>query len=135
MALTVATSLIESLRAEAARAAPHECCGLLLGGEGRIDAILPAGNVAREPRHRFEIDPAVLIAAHRAAREGGPKVIGCYHSHPDAAAIPSATDGAAAAPDGAIWLILGRDGVSGWRAVERGRLFDRFDPVPLHIAP
>ena len=73
MALTVATSLIESLRAEAARAAPHECCGLLLGGEGRIDVILPAGNVARDqaeaaglplvaPPIRLCTDNAVMVA-------------------------------------------------------------------------
>ncbi len=83
-----------------------EVCGLLLGAPGRIDAILPAANIASDPARHFELDPAVLIAAHRAARAGGPAVIGHYHSHPSGVAMPSATDAACAAPDGGFWLIV-----------------------------
>ena len=92
MALTVPRSVMQALREHARAAEPEECCGLLLGREGRIEAARPAANVARERRTRFEIDPQALIDAHRAARAGGREVIGYYHSHPAGAARPSATD-------------------------------------------
>ncbi|MFM6831200.1 MAG: Mov34/MPN/PAD-1 family protein, partial [Novosphingobium sp.] len=64
----------------ASAAHPLEACGLLLGaGCGVMDA-LPAANIAPDPAHHFEIDPAALIAAHRAARSGGPEVVGYFHS-------------------------------------------------------
>src|SRR3546814_6701011 len=50
----------------------------------------------------------------------GPAIAGCYHSHPCGPAEPSARDAAAAAPDGALWLIVGEieDGRAArlWRA-------------------
>lgn len=63
-------------------------------------------NVAPDPLRHFEIDPAALIAAHRASRAGGLAVLGYFHSHPNGLARPSATDARAAAGDGRIWAIL-----------------------------
>lgn len=116
-----------------AAADSHEVCGLLLGGEGRITDIRPAANVALDPARHFELDPATLIAAYRAARSGGPAIIGHYHSHPSGHAAPSATDAAAAAPDGSLWLIVGTGAARLWIAGpgEGGRV--RFAPVPLDI--
>jgi proteasome lid subunit RPN8/RPN11 len=99
-----------------AAAEATEICGLLLGEAGRIDAILPAANVAADPARHFELDPAVLLAAHRAARAGGPKIVGHYHSHPSGVAEPSATDAACAAPDGRLWLIVAGDAARLWVA-------------------
>jgi len=107
------------MRATTTDSAFDECCGLLLGRE-RIEEIRPAANVAAEPRHRFEIDPQALIDAHRAARDGGPQVIGYYHSHPTGPAEPSATDRAMASGDGRVWAIVGTDGVTFWRDDEHG---------------
>ena len=89
---------------------------MLLGAAGRIDAVRPASNVAPDPSRHFELDPAVLIAAHRAARDAGPAVIGHYHSHPSGVAVPSATDAACAAPDGTLWLIVAGDVARLWIA-------------------
>ena len=111
------SALAETLRREAEAAWPRECCGLLLGAPSthesvtlasvpRIVRTVPASNVATDPLRHFEIDPAVLIAAHRAARHGGPRVLGYYHSHPSGIAAPSATDKAQAAGDGSIWAII-----------------------------
>jgi proteasome lid subunit RPN8/RPN11 len=93
-----------------------EICGLLFGDDVLIDAFAPAANVAPDPRRHFEIDPATLIAAHRAARSGGPGVAGYYHSHPSGVAEPSATDIASAVADGALWLILAAGGARLWVA-------------------
>ena len=112
----------------AAVAAPREACGILLGEGARIDAALPAANVAADPLRHFEIDPAALIAAHRAARAGGPRVVGYYHSHPGGEPRPSATDRACAAGDGRVWAIVCRGDVTFWRDGA-----SRFEALPYRV--
>jgi len=100
---------------EAAQAAhPHECCGLLLGRFGRIETARPARNVHSQPATHFEIDPQALIDAHRAARQGGPSLIGYYHSHPGGEPYPSRTDQEQSAGDGSIWAIIAGTRVMFW---------------------
>lgn len=99
-----------------------EICGLLFGTERTIEAVKPVENVAMDPSRRFEIDPAALIAAHRAQRHGGPTLIGHFHSHPTGLAEPSPRDEAEAAGDGALWLILGAGQAGLWRSETPGRL-------------
>lgn len=116
MKFTMTRGIARDLLAQAGKAVDEEVCGLLLGDDaGHIDAILPAANVHPDPRRFFEIDPAVLIAATRAARGGGAQVIGCYHSHPSGVAVPSATDAAMAARDGKLWAIVADDTIGWWR--------------------
>lgn len=111
--IEVTRDVLAQLRAEAARAHPREACGLLLGRGARIEGIAPAANVHPEPLTRFEIDPAALIAAHRAARAGGPELVGYYHSHPAGHPLPSATDCEHASGDTRIWGIVAGEEV-GW---------------------
>lgn len=114
MKFTMTRGIARDLLAQAGKAVDEEVCGLLLGdAAGHIDAILPAANVHPDPTRFFEIDPAVLIAATRAARGGGAQIIGCYHSHPSGVAAPSVTDAAMAARDGKLWAIVA-DGAIGW---------------------
>ncbi|WP_298194720.1 M67 family metallopeptidase [Novosphingobium sp.] len=122
--MTLTQSAHAAILDAAALAALHEACGLLLGTGSHIAAAIPTANVHPDPARHFEIDPAALIAAHKAAREGGPKLIGYFHSHPNGLARPSATDAASASGDGRIWAIaaagavtLWRDGASGFEAL------------------
>jgi proteasome lid subunit RPN8/RPN11 len=115
MTVAISRSLLEQIMALAA-ASRDEICGLLLGRDDAIEAILPTANVALDPARHFELDPAALIAAYRAARKGGPAVIGHYHSHPSGVAAPSEIDRACAAPDGSLWLIIGGREATLWRA-------------------
>jgi len=131
MTLRISSELLTRLQALADADRGREVCGLLLGAGSEIRDVRPAANVAAVPETRFEIDPAVLIAAHRDARSGGLHVIGCYHSHPGGHARPSAEDARLAAPDGQYWIILGVDGVTAWQAVAQGDVHDRFIPVAL----
>ena len=119
MTIRVSRPAFDDLLAEAARAAPEECCGILLGREGAIDETRPTRNLALDPRRRFEIDPQALVDAHRAARAGGPQVVGYFHSHPDGPAEPSATDRAHATGDGRVWAIIGEGKVGWWRDAAR----------------
>jgi proteasome lid subunit RPN8/RPN11 len=119
---------LRAIRSHAARSAPEECCGLLLGTGRAVEHAHPAANVAADPRRRFEIDPQALVDAQRAARAGGPQVIGYYHSHPAGPAEPSATDRAQAGHDGAVWAIAAPGGVAFWRDGEAG-----FVPLPYAV--
>lgn len=120
MKLGVSSAAIDRMLAEAQRGAPDECCGILLGASEHIADALPARNVHPTPRTHFEIDPQALIDAYRAARSGGPEVVGFYHSHPGGAAEPSGVDQASAAGDGRVWAIVGETGVTFWRDEEAG---------------
>jgi proteasome lid subunit RPN8/RPN11 len=106
--VTLPAPLAANILAAARNTFPHECCGLLEGvrdGENfRVTALHPARNLAAS-QDRFEIDPADHFTARRAARAAGHAIIGCYHSHPDGKARPSATDLAGAGEEDFLWLI------------------------------
>lgn len=115
MSVQVTSGVLATLLEEAERAAPHECCGVLLGQGTRIESAVSAANVSPEPLTRFEIDPAALFAAHREARGGGRQLIGYYHSHPSGHPVPSATDCEHSTGDMRVWAIVAGGEVAFWR--------------------
>lgn len=137
MRLILSRAQAEAICVHARDSAPAECCGLLLGDRERGEGvqILPAANVAADPVQRFEIDPTVLLAAHKAARAGGPGILGHYHSHPDGAPVPSPVDAGAAEACGEVWLLVGEEGMRAWRAGPDGALHGCFDEIELIIHP
>lgn len=130
MDIQVSSGVLESIQFLADYAQPRECCGILFGTGNRIDTYLSADNVHPAPETHFEIDPAALIEAYRAEREGGPQVVGYYHSHPTGDAAPSATDRQRAAHDGKVWAIIAGGVVRFFRDGE-----DRFEPLSYKVAP
>lgn len=129
MGMMVTSAVVEGLLAEARKAHPRECCGLLFGDETTIVDWRPAANVHLQPATHFEIDPQALIDAHRAMRQGGLRLVGYYHSHPHGAPVPSATDRALAAGDGMIWAIIGNGRAALWRSGD-----DAMTPLPYRMA-
>lgn len=132
MNVAISRALLDQIFARAAMSPDKEICGLLLGGEGRIMQAMQAANIAASPECMFELDPAVLLSAHRAARTGGPRILGHYHSHPTGDSSPSAHDAANAVP-GQLWLIIAGDGAALFEAREEGPVHGRFHPVDLTI--
>lgn len=128
MEIAVTSGALVTLTQQSLSGDTVECCGLLLGRDGVIHSIAPCENVHPQPASHFEIDPAALIAAHRAAREGGPELLGYYHSHPTGRAEPSATDRASASGDGRIWAILAGMEIGWWRDGAEG-----FEALPLRV--
>ena len=128
--LEVSAGLVRIILEEAARAHPLECCGLLLGQGAEVQAAQRAANVHPDPAAHFELDPAALIAAHLAARSGGPQVLGYYHSHPNGLARPSVTDQSQASGDGRIWAIVAAGTVTWWRDRSCG-----FEALPTRVVP
>ena len=135
MHVAISRALLDGIVAAARLQPDREQCGLLFGTAARIAGFQPITNVHPEPARHFEIDPAALIAAHRAQRNGGPALIGHYHAHPMGAAVPSATDAAQAAGDGALWLIVSAVDCALWRAVAGGAHRGAFEPVRLCVEP
>ena len=133
MVLEISSAVLDAILAESARSPGREICGLLFGSATRIEGHQSCRNVAADPRDSFEIDPAQLIVAHKAARGGGAQIVGCYHSHPGGSAVPSARDAAAAVPDGSLWLIVAGREAGMWRAVAAGKYEGRFDEVALSL--
>lgn len=113
MRVLLARAARATIEAATADAHPQEACGLLFGerGKGRpaitsaIASASVARNVAAEPWHRFEIDPAHLFRAQRAARETGVPILGVWHSHPKGRPVPSAEDLAGVTDPAWLWLI------------------------------
>lgn len=130
MTLAISSAALQRILDDAARSPDAEICGLLLGAGLRVDAARACANVAADPRTAFEIDPAALIAAHRAARAGGAALIGHYHSHPGGAPVPSPRDAAAAVGDGAVWLIVAGPLYAAWQSTRAGQ-FEPIDVMPF----
>ena len=114
MLLRISSKSIAAIRAHAAETPGVEVCGLLFGTVEAVEVVQRCANVADTPATRFEIDPLVLIAAHKAERAGGAKLIGHYHSHPNGACAPSKADRAEAVDVGQYWLIVAGAEIGLW---------------------
>ena len=89
----------------AKREAPNECCGLIIGRGSSVTECHPARNKVAA-KNRFQINPADHFVAIRKARAAGLEVLGAYHSHPNAAALPSPSDLAEASDGAPVMLIV-----------------------------
>jgi len=89
---------------------PNEGGGFLLGQAGhdsaRISQALPVDNVfaTAEQDHRYAMRPQDWMRWEDAAEAQGLSLLGYYHSHPDAPALPSEYDREHALPN-FIYLI------------------------------
>lgn len=75
---------------------PGEGCGVLVGhredGARRVREAVPSQNEWSRRDDRYSVDPDLLRELLVREEEGGPAVLGFYHSHPDAEPVPSVTD-------------------------------------------
>lgn len=101
----------EAVLAHGREAAPDEACGLLLGGERRVERSRRTANVAADPRTGYEVPPEAVLAA---VDDG---LVGFYHTHPRGPAGPSDRDRRAAAWPGYLYAVadLRTGAVGAWR--------------------
>ncbi|HEX8185019.1 MAG TPA: M67 family metallopeptidase [Blastocatellia bacterium] len=95
-----------AIEAQARRAHPAECCGLLSGNNGVITNIHPLRNDADRPETRYFATPEDLFAAMRRIRESNQRLLGIYHSHPRTPAYPSVSDVEMAFYPEALYFII-----------------------------
>ena len=85
--------VLSAIRTHGAREYPDECCGALLGTDGRVTEAFPLSNTqSQNRRRRFLIGPDEYRQAEARADATSQSLIGFYHSHPDHPAVPSAFD-------------------------------------------
>ncbi len=84
---------------------PFECCGILLGTLPNISDALVLPNVSPRPKRHFEISARDYLQAESTADRRNLNVIGIFHSHCDAPALPSGVDLTNASP-GMLMLIV-----------------------------
>lgn len=138
MTMTMTRGILDGIGRHAEGGYPEEVCGGLLGrvrGDGGIEVLeAPPLTNAREEhrRRRYLVGPDDVLGLERRAEAAGLKVVGYYHSHPDAPARPSEFDREHAWP----WYIYLIVSVADGRAVDtlawrlaNGR--ERFFPVQL----
>jgi desampylase len=133
MKLRISRALQMQMLAEAAASPDVEVCGLLFGAGDAVSAIQPCTNVAPNPARQFEIDPAALIAAHKAERAGGPRLIGCYHSHPNDV-LTLSPDDLASATEGQIWLLIAGNALAAWQCLGGDFQKISIEPVTMLLA-
>lgn len=95
MTLRLGAGLAEEIRRAGERAYPAECCGVLAGHAGGVKDIVKlvaVTNRRTDDPHRYLIAPDDLRRIEAELRSLGLEVLGCYHSHPDHPAEPSAFD-------------------------------------------
>ena len=93
--LRLDNALIDEIRRQGERAYPAECCGVLVGRAGHVKEVVrlvPATNRRTDDPRRYLIAPDDLRRIEADLRPLRQDVLGCYHSHPDHPAFPSAFD-------------------------------------------
>lgn len=86
---------------------PEEICGLVAAdSNGKIVAVIPVENGARDKRITYHMEPMDQYRAFTEMERAGWELAGLYHSHPESPAYPSQTD--------------------------QGLAFDPFDDEPLY---
>lgn len=104
-ALRLPRRLYGGLLAEAQRALPNECCGLLGGHGDEVSEVFPATNALASPT-AYEIAPRELFQLFRRLRAEKLELVGIYHSHPAGENVPSARDRERAYYPEAAYLIV-----------------------------
>jgi proteasome lid subunit RPN8/RPN11 len=89
--------LVLDIKAHAVHDYPHECGGMLIGkfGDDRKEVFVtfPIENAREDSRNnRILLLPKDVLRAEKYAREYKLDVVGYYHSHPNAPAVPSQYD-------------------------------------------
>lgn len=89
-------ALAVALQEHARACYPAECVGALLRAPSGEVTARPLENAAEEPRRGFALAARAYLAVEAEAEQRGFTLVGFYHSHPDAEAVPSARDAEAA---------------------------------------
>jgi proteasome lid subunit RPN8/RPN11 len=130
MALLIESAVDEAIRGHGRETYPNECCGALIGRDGRVTQTYALPNTTDEgPRRRFLVRPQDYREAERRASELGAELIGFYHSHPDHPARPSQYDLDHAWPFFSYVIVAVRAGIAeditSWRLRDDRSAFDQ----------
>jgi proteasome lid subunit RPN8/RPN11 len=113
--MQISLAKLNLIKQYAAAAYPEECCGFLVGTVARfmngdreniVLEVVPCENILQGNRTEgFEISAGQYFQAEALARQYNYRVVGSYHSHTNAQAIPSATDCDALPPETSMVIV------------------------------
>jgi proteasome lid subunit RPN8/RPN11 len=142
MEIVFSEALRQTLYQQLAAAYPNEAGGFLLGvladGQLRLQEVRPIANIAasEEQYHRYLMTPSDWAKLEDEADAKGLSLVGYYHSHPNAPAIPSEYDRVHALPNFLYLITSVRDGqpveIRAWRLTESRQ---QFDELSIHVFP
>ncbi|MCW8956775.1 MAG: M67 family metallopeptidase [Gammaproteobacteria bacterium] len=104
--ISIPRTLANQILTQAQQHPDTEACGLVSAHDGQPNRVYPVQNVAKDPQHLFEMDPANLISSIKDIRNQGNELFAIYHSHPETPALPSATDLAQSGYPDSLYLIV-----------------------------
>jgi proteasome lid subunit RPN8/RPN11 len=88
----ITKSQLAELISHALREDPVECCGFLIGTEGRTSSVRSTRNIKSDSQSRFEMDESEWKQVLIEAEASGEGAVAVYHSHTNTQAYPSVTD-------------------------------------------
>lgn len=109
--ILIAPVLMQAMIDHARAGKPEEICGIVrgVGGDGeelRALEAIPARNVAEERIQNYTVDPKTLLRQFD-FEDAGERMLAIYHSHPESAPYPSATDAWNANYPETVYIIVG----------------------------
>ncbi|MBI2965345.1 MAG: M67 family metallopeptidase [Chloroflexi bacterium] len=90
--LTIPKMLIAEMITHALEKDPEECCGLVLGKDGRGTVTRRVSNSHENKVSRYTMEPLEVMKVEREADGRGEGLLAIYHSHTYTQAYPSETD-------------------------------------------
>ena len=77
---------IDDMIAHARAEDPNECCGLLVGKDGRVVKLFRTTNSEKSPEC-YKVEPGELLQVYNEMDTQGWELLAIYHSHPHTQAI------------------------------------------------
>lgn len=105
MVFRIEQQYVDEMIRHAREDAPNECCGVMLGAEGRVESFRRCTNAEHSP-FRYSVAPRELLGIDREARAHGLEILVIYHSHTHTEAYPSPTDVRLAGYPEAIYILV-----------------------------
>jgi len=142
--LAIGKDILQQIIAEAERAYPAECCGILVGRREDMRSVTcarAAANVSRDGRRdHYEIDTAEIHRVWRETDGTDEQIIGFYHSHPGFPPHPSVHDAMKAWPYYSYLIVSIHNGSNGGNISLRSWVWQngkgefREEPVEVNLA-
>jgi len=89
--LRLPQAYIDEMIAHARGDAPNECCGIIVGADGRAKKLYRAINAEASP-YRYSVESKDLLRIHKEADANEWEFMVIYHSHTHTEPYPSPTD-------------------------------------------
>ncbi len=116
----------------ALREAPNECCGLLLGKNGRFTRFAAMKSDPPAP-DAYWMDPVQQIKVFSAMKQRDEELVGIYHSHPKGPAGPSGADLQLAFHPEAVYFIISLAGAGQPELKAFMLRSNAFEEVPISL--